>query len=95
VLNVSFEVWSCADIIDCVLLGLGPGIVDDICVPAEKDSLRVVDVTFIFGSTDVNLISRKHKFFSRADHTFIEAVLSYRKNNSTSASWKKRARADL
>jgi DNA-binding transcriptional LysR family regulator len=95
VLNVSFEAWSCADIIDCVLLGLGPGIVHDICVPAEKGSLRVVDVTSIFGSTDVNLISRKHKFFSRADHAFIEAVLGYRKNRNASASWKKRARDRL
>ena len=102
-LNVSFEAWSCADIIDCVLLGLGPGIVHDICVPAKKDSLRIVDVTSIFGSTDVNLISRKHKFFSRADHAFIEAVLGYRKNKNISASWKKntpdswkkRARSDL
>jgi DNA-binding transcriptional LysR family regulator len=79
-LNVSFEAWSCADIIDCVLLGLGPGIVHDICVPKEKSSLRVVDVTSIFGSTDVNLISRRNKFLSRADQVLTEAVLKYRKN---------------
>jgi len=79
-LNVCFEAWSCADIIDCVLLGLGPGIVHDICVPEGRSSLRVVDVTSIFGLTNVNLISRKNKFLSRADHVLIEAVLNYRKN---------------
>jgi DNA-binding transcriptional LysR family regulator len=79
-LNVCFEAWSCADIIDCVLLGLGPGIVHDICVPEGKSSLRVVDVTSIFGFADVNLISRRNKFLSRADHVLIEAVLNYRKN---------------
>jgi DNA-binding transcriptional LysR family regulator len=80
-LNVSFEAWSCADIIDCALLGLGPGIVHDICVPGKQSSLRVVDVTPIFGSTDVNLISRKNRFLSRADQAFIESVLNYRKNS--------------
>jgi DNA-binding transcriptional LysR family regulator len=79
-LNVSFEAWSCADIIDCALRGLGPGIVHDICVPKAKISLRVVDVTSIFGVSDVNLISRKNKFLSRADLVFIETVLKYRKN---------------
>jgi DNA-binding transcriptional LysR family regulator len=79
-LNVSFEAWSCADIIDCTLRGLGPGIVHDICVPKAKISLRVVDVTSIFGVSDVNLISRKNKFLSRADIVFIETVLKYRKN---------------
>lgn len=80
-LNVSFEAWSCADIIDCALRGLGPGIVHDICVPKAKSSLRVVDVTSIFGVSDVNLISRKNKFLSRADIVFIETVLTYRKNS--------------
>ena len=81
-LNVSFEAWSCADIIDCVLRGLGPGIVHDICVPRTKSSLRVVDVSSIFGVSGVNLISRKNKFLSRADNIFIETVLKYRKNSS-------------
>ncbi|MGH7826593.1 MAG: LysR family transcriptional regulator substrate-binding protein [Candidatus Binatia bacterium] len=80
VLNVCFEAWSCADIIECVLLGLGPGIVHDICVPEEQNSLRVVDITPIFGSTNVNLIFRKGKFISRADHAFIEAIVNYRKD---------------
>jgi DNA-binding transcriptional LysR family regulator len=78
VLNVGFEAWSCADIIDCALLGLGPGIVHDICVPRRKSPLRFVDVTSIFGATDVNLISRKDKFLSRADHAFVQAILGYR-----------------
>ena len=76
-LNVCFEAWSCADIIDCVLLGLGPGIVHDICVPRNERRLRVVDITTIFGSSGVNLIGRKSKFLSRADRAFIEAVLRY------------------
>jgi hypothetical protein len=80
-LNVSFEAWSCADIIDCALLGLGPGIVHDICVPGKQSALRVVDLTSLFGSTDVNLISRKNKFLSRADQAFIESVLAYRKSS--------------
>jgi DNA-binding transcriptional LysR family regulator len=80
-LNVSFEAWSCADIIDCVSLGLGPGIAHDICVPQGKSSLRFVDVNSIFGFTDVNLISRKGKFFSRADHVLVEAVRNYHKNS--------------
>lgn len=84
-LNVSFEAWSCADIIDCALLALGPGIVHDICVPGKQGSLRVVDVTSIFGVTNVNLISRKNRFLSRADQAFIESVLSYRKNSKMHA----------
>ncbi len=76
-LNVCFEAWSCADIIDCVLLGLGPGIVHDICVPRTERRLQVVDVTTIFGSTGVNLIGRKNKFLSRADQAFIQAVRRY------------------
>jgi DNA-binding transcriptional LysR family regulator len=76
-LNVCFEAWSCADIIECVLLGLGPGIVHDICVASDERRLRVVDITKIFGSTDVNLIGRKNKFLSRADHAFIQAVRRY------------------
>ena len=80
-LNVSFEAWSCADIIDCTLRGLGPGIVHNICVPRAMKSLRVVDVTSIFGVSDVNLISREKKFLSRADRVFIDAVLSYRKDS--------------
>lgn len=79
-LNVCFEAWSCADIIDCVLLGLGPGIVHDICVPNDERRLRVIDITKIFGSTDVNLIARKNKFLSRADHAFIQAVRRYARN---------------
>lgn len=79
-LNVCFEAWSCADIIDCVLLGLGPGIIHDICVPRKSPGLRVVDITRIFGSTGVNLIGRKSKFLSRADRVFIQSVLKYRKH---------------
>lgn len=79
-LKVCFEAWSCADIIDCVLLGLGPGIVHDICVPRKAQGLRVVDITKIFGSTGVNLIGRKNKFLSRADQVFIQSVLKYRKD---------------
>jgi DNA-binding transcriptional LysR family regulator len=79
-LSVCFEAWSCADIIDCVLSGLGPGIVHDICVPRKERRLRVVDITEIFGSTGVNLIGRKDKFLSRADQAFIQAILDYRKN---------------
>jgi len=81
-LNVCFEAWSCADIIDCVLLGLGPGIVHDICVPRMARGLRVVDISTIFGSTGVNLIGRKNKFLSRADQVFIQSVLKYRKRAS-------------
>jgi DNA-binding transcriptional LysR family regulator len=79
-LKVCFEAWSCADIIDCVLLGLGPGIVHDICVPRTARGLRVVDITPIFGSTGVNLIGRKNKFLSRADQVLIQSVLKYRKH---------------
>ena len=79
-LNVSFEAWSCADIIDCVLLGLGPGIVHDICVPQGKSPFRVVDVSSIFGVTDVNLISRRNKSLSRADQVLTAAVLKYHKS---------------
>jgi DNA-binding transcriptional LysR family regulator len=78
-LNVCFEAWSCADIIDCVLLGLGPGIVHDICVPRKERNLRVVDITTIFGSTAVHLIGRKNKFLSRADQAFLQAVHHYGK----------------
>jgi len=78
-LNVCFEAWSCADIIDCVLLGLGPGIVHDICVDSQERRLRVVDITNIFGSTGVNLLARKNKFLSRADNAFIQAVRCYAK----------------
>ncbi|HUK39938.1 MAG TPA: LysR family transcriptional regulator [Candidatus Acidoferrales bacterium] len=78
-LKVGFEAWSCADIIDCVLLGLGPGIVHDICIPRSARGLRTVDITTIFGSTGVNLIGRKNKFLSRADQVFIQTVLKYRK----------------
>jgi Bacterial regulatory helix-turn-helix protein, lysR family len=60
---------------------LGVRLFDDICVPKAKISLRVVDVTSIFGVSDVNLISRKNKFLSRADIVFIETVLTYRKNS--------------
>jgi DNA-binding transcriptional LysR family regulator len=84
-LNVSFEAWSCADIIDCTLRGLGPGIVHDICAPKAIRSLRVIDVTSIFGVSDVNLISRRNKFLSRADRVFIDAVLSYRKDSTNLA----------
>lgn len=76
-LNVCFEAWSCADIIDCVLLGLGPGIVHDICVASDERRLRVVDITNIFGSTGVNLIGRKNKFLSRADRAFVQTVRRY------------------
>jgi DNA-binding transcriptional LysR family regulator len=90
-LNVSFEAWSCADIIDCVLLGLGPGIVHDICVPRRKNPLRVIDLTSIFGATDVNLITRKDKFLSRADRAFIKAIVSHRNSENLPAeSTKKR-----
>jgi DNA-binding transcriptional LysR family regulator len=78
-LNVSFEAWSCADIIECVLLGLGPGIVHDICGPRKEQGLRIVDITTIFGTTGVNLIGRKNKFLSRADRAFIQSVFQYRK----------------
>ncbi|HWO40889.1 MAG TPA: LysR family transcriptional regulator, partial [Candidatus Eisenbacteria bacterium] len=81
VLNVNFEAWSCADIIDCALLGLGPGIVHDICIPGGRRPFRVVDVTSIFGATDVNLVCRKDKFLSRADHALINAVLSYQSSS--------------
>ena len=76
-LNVCFEAWSCADIIDCVLLGLGPGIVHDICVDSRERRLRVVDITDIFGSTGVNLIGRTNKFLSRGDRAFMQAVRRY------------------
>jgi DNA-binding transcriptional LysR family regulator len=79
-LSVCFEAWSCADIIDCVLSGLGPGIVHDICVPRKERRFRVVDITNIFGSTGVNLIGRKDKFLSRADQAFMRAIVEYRKN---------------
>ena len=77
-LNVCFEAWSCADIIDCVRLGLGPGIVHDICLPRKPRGLRAVDITTIFGSTGVNFIGRKNKFLSRADQLFIQSALKYR-----------------
>jgi hypothetical protein len=38
----------------------------------------VIDVTSIFGQSNVSLIRRKDKFISRADRAFIDAVLSYR-----------------
>jgi DNA-binding transcriptional LysR family regulator len=82
-LNVSFEAWSCADIIDCVLRGLGPGIVHDICAPKAIRPLRVVDVTSIFGPSNVNLISRKNKYLSRADTMFIDTILNYRRNSNS------------
>ena len=94
-LNVCFEAWSCADIIDCVRLGLGPGIVHDICVPRQEPSLRVVDITRIFGSTGVNLIGRKNKFLSRADQLFIQSALDYRKNSNAGSYLKTRSRKPL
>lgn len=78
-LKVSFEAWSCADIIDCVLLGLGPGIIHDICVPMKKTGLRVVDISQIFGSRDINLVCRKNKFLSKGDQAFMQTILNYGK----------------
>lgn len=73
----TLEVSTCHAALDYVLLGLGIGLVHDICLTSEfKMKLRRLDMTGIFGKTEVSLIYRKSALRSSAHKEFASMLKS-------------------
>lgn len=71
------EVGNCETAINYVRLGLGLGIVHDICVTGEaKRNLRSVDMSKVFGKTDVTLIYRPRSILIPAHRAFLEVFIN-------------------
>lgn len=69
------EAGDCSLIKEYVKLGLGVGLVHDICIRGGEESrFRVNDLRQIFGRSEVSLIYRKNNPLGPAHRKFIEAV---------------------
>ena len=69
------EVGSCQSVIDFVRLGLGVGLVHDICAAAEsQDNIRCVDLSQFFKRSEVTLVHRKTALLGTPHHNLIEVL---------------------
>lgn len=72
------EVNHCDTTTEFVRLGLGAGIVHDICVATEpKKNISFVDVSDLFGKMEMSLIYRKSALLSPTHRVFIDGLTRY------------------
>jgi DNA-binding transcriptional LysR family regulator len=73
----TFEVSTCHAALDYVLLGLGVGMVHDICLASEfKTKLHRIDMSDIFGKTEVSLIYRPSSLLNPIHKEFVHLLHS-------------------
>ena len=81
-LKTIMEAGGCLAIKQYVKLGLGVGLVHDICVLQDKDPhLKISDLRHLFGEWQVNLIHKKNQRLTLGHKKLIE-VLSQTSDNS-------------
>jgi DNA-binding transcriptional LysR family regulator len=78
----TLEVSTCHAALDYVLLGLGIGMVHDICLTSEfKTKLRRIDMGDIFGKTEVSLIYRPSVLLNPVHKEFVECFREMKSQN--------------
>ena len=73
------EVGGCSAIRQFVKLGLGVGLVHDVCISREKErDLHMCDVSNIFRKSEVSVVHRKSRHLTLAHKRLIEALSNAR-----------------
>lgn len=72
------EVNYCNTTVDFVRLGLGAGIVHDICVLTEpQKNICYLDVSDLFGKLEISLVFRRSAILGPAHRAFVKSLIDY------------------